>query len=192
VSRVSCIEHPARSRFVALRPHYVGMCDGNPCAALLLATFEHWTNVRLTAIETGAKRDRWVHRSVAELRADLCLSYGRASISAALEQLRELGLIERRRNPRVGYDRTWQYRLCVAEVRRRIPLNSQSPESDNGNAESEQTIARDRASDTGEPLGQPPEDSAHRVGVDVGLVGVGEWSPNELGLPPMRPIEVDA
>jgi len=45
--RESCIQHPANLAFLAIRPDYLGICDGDHCMAALLSVFEHWHNIKL-------------------------------------------------------------------------------------------------------------------------------------------------
>jgi hypothetical protein len=130
VSRVSCIEHPARDPFVLLRQTYMQLVDDDAAAAMLLSAFEQWTNSRLNnAEERGG--DLWIFRTIDQLIADdLCGAFGRDRVGKGLQRLIDAGYIERRRNPVKGWDRTWQYRLDIVAVQSAVDgLNSQSLES---------------------------------------------------------------
>lgn len=136
MTRVSCIEHPAREPFALLRRDYMELVDGNTAAAMLLSVFEHWTNSRLnTAEERGG--DLWIFRTIEELiAADLCGAFGRDRVSKALNTLIELGYVERRRNPEKGWDRTWQYLLAIEAVQAAVDgLNKQSRKAEFASSE---------------------------------------------------------
>lgn len=109
--RGSFVPHPPASNYTYLREHYVQACGGNACAALMLSVFEGWTIHRLRNHELDGT-DLWIYRSVKDLaEQDLCAAFGKDAVKAALDRLLDLGLLERRRNPKVAWDRTWQYRL---------------------------------------------------------------------------------
>jgi hypothetical protein len=157
VGRVSCIEHPARSRFVQLRDSYMELCDGDACAALLLADFVGWTDHRLSGQEERGG-DVWIYRSREELRDDLCGAFGLGKIDAALELLMERGFLKRRRNPKLGWDRKWQYLLNVPAVQRAINRLRMHPSiSEDGASRSDDGLSDFPASMLGNPTSNTQE-----------------------------------
>lgn len=94
-----------------LRRDYMVLTE-DACAALLLQVFEEWTNWKLKQDDPRKRRDEWIWQSVKDLsKTDLCEAFGKHRVTKALERLKELGFVERRPNPDVGFDRTYQYRL---------------------------------------------------------------------------------
>lgn len=157
-----CINHPDGTRdprgwFQPLRRAYVEMCDGNACAALLLANFEHWTNLRA---ERG--QDGWVYRSRDELRSDLFRAYGHAAIDKALCLLVDRGFIERRNNPKVGFDRKFQYQLGTEAIQAAIDSAGQTRIPDDGSLAFLDCILEEQRSNTEEPREEPKEEEGLR------------------------------
>jgi hypothetical protein len=149
VSRVSCIEHPARDPFVLLRQTYMQLVDDDAAAAMLLSAFEQWTNSRLNnAEERGG--DLWIFRTIDQLIADdLCGAFGRDRVGKGLQRLIDAGYIERRRNPVKGWDRTWQYRLDIVAVQSAVDgLFMQSPISADASSETRPSNSGDPTSNT--------------------------------------------
>lgn len=161
MSRVSCIEHRARSPFVMLRRDYMALCDNDACAAMLVSVFEHWTNTRLNSKEERGG-DIWIYRSREQLRdQDLCGAFGLERIDKALLDLRVVGLLTRRNNPDAGWDRKWQYLLSVPAVQRAINrLNTHSLESEDGALESEDASSESPASILGKPSSNTEDSQA--------------------------------
>jgi len=159
---MGCIEHPdpkrdPLGRWVPLRPAYVEMCEGNACAALLLADFEFWTNHRK---EHGL--DGWVYRTREQLRSDLWNAFGSTAIDSALKLLRGNGFLQRRRNPerRRGYDKTYQYRLLTEAIQDRIGLITHSSESEDRFWDFLDSNVGNPTSNTEEPIEEPQVDKA--------------------------------
>jgi hypothetical protein len=165
MGRVSCIVHPAESRWAELRSDFVALCEGDHCAAMILSVFESWTNTRIKhrdqaiAINELARShdeqatqttDNWVYRTEKQLKeSDLMGLFGEKAISAGLKYLTDHSLIVRRvnQNPRYKYDRTLQYRLESRNINRILaksdPQNCGAPQNC-GNG-----IPQNRGMDTG-------------------------------------------
>ena len=152
--------------FAMLRRDYMVICE-DACAALLLQVFEEWTNSKLKNAE-DLPGTTWVYRTIEELaRIDLCGAFGRDRVSGALSLLLELGLIERRRNPdpKYGYDRTYQYRLCRWRLQALVDqvgcaidrLESQSRKSDDGKRRHDYRTSEIRLSMSGNPTSNTSE-----------------------------------
>ncbi len=96
-----------------IRRDYVRLMDGDQCAAALLSVFEHWTNVKLKMIRQGkiGIDQFWIWRGIPDLHEDMFELFNEHKIRGALETLRERKYLYRRRNPRHGWDRRWQYRI---------------------------------------------------------------------------------
>ena len=132
-----------------LRRDYMGVCGGDACAAMLLAVFEGWTQTRLK----GFGADGWIYRSRGELRADTLGAFGYERLDAALEKLRGWEFIDRRHNPKAGWDRKWQYRLNIERVQQAINgLNSHSRKFEYASSENRDSILRNPRSNTEDSL----------------------------------------
>ncbi len=96
---------------IVIDPALVEICEGDPCAAAILALFARWAK---------AKRDGWIYKKQHELQADLMGMFGKNKVAEALKKLAEdWGYLRRRNNPFNGQDRTYQYqydRHTVEEV----------------------------------------------------------------------------
>ncbi len=122
ITRDSCIKHPEQQRFVAIRRHYVEICDGDTCAAAILGWLENWTNSLLRS-----DKDPWIYRKQADLKSDLYNLFPDYAITAALKILRAKGYLETRRALYNKRDRTLEYRLLPEAVQR--DLNNWRPET---------------------------------------------------------------
>ncbi len=85
---------------------------GNHCAAKILSIFEFWTN----KLKQMGKVREWIYKSIARLQEELMGEHGINTIRNAVSILAEKGFIEKRHNPHIKYDRTYQYRLNVEKV----------------------------------------------------------------------------
>jgi len=116
-----------------IRDEFLAITFGNHCAAAILADMEYWTNWKLDDIERKLKRmldvgadtatlerEPWLYKSAKMFSEDLLYLYKEDTILKALKQLRERGYILRRRNPRYGWDRTYQYKLEITRVQEAI------------------------------------------------------------------------
>lgn len=99
-------------RFIPLRPEFGRICDGNACAALLLAVFD-W---RAAQLDNRLTDDPWFRATLTWLEDWLGGCYGRSAIRSALTLLEEKGYIERKQDPARKLDRGTHFRLngpCV-------------------------------------------------------------------------------
>ncbi|MEO8965575.1 MAG: hypothetical protein ABI370_12995, partial [Gammaproteobacteria bacterium] len=114
----SCIRHPENNRYIQLHEWQVTFCEGNHCAALLLAFLSAWHNWKL-------KNDHYYHRAndIAEMHGDGrphnqnaylffsmdeliegCMDfYGKKAVNAALDFLVSLSVISIHKNPNKRY-----------------------------------------------------------------------------------------
>jgi hypothetical protein len=136
----SLLRRGPTDRFVALRPHLVELCDGSPCAGMLLALFDFHSAARLTEIERRAEHNEpelpdglWLTASVAWLGRELYGAFGKAAIRSALDLLTEKRYLQTRPNPGRKFERSTQYILDVERVNAAIDrfLQTDEPESDN-------------------------------------------------------------
>lgn len=125
------IQHRRHEECVLLRADYLALCQGDRCAALLLALSEHWSNVRqgmMVKEQARAERARqrgqtpkpsngpYFYKTYADFGDDLLGLYGETAISESLGKLVAWGFVLRRRNPHYRRDRTYQYTLDYAKV----------------------------------------------------------------------------
>jgi hypothetical protein len=123
------------SLYSLLRLDYLIICQGNYCAAKLLALFEAWTESRIDNVEQAevhnkaaakegktAEQDtgRWLYNSVANLKVRLLGEHGDKAIAAALKHLEDLGFLQTRFNPKYKWDRTKQYLFCTGVIQAAI------------------------------------------------------------------------
>lgn len=127
MTKTKCITHPPRQSLVIIREDYLAICDGNHCAAAILNIFEYWTDNKLDNCEQAAienaiategnaplvNADLWIYKSIPELKAELLGLFGDSKISAALDVIKDLGILESRNNPKYGWDRTLQYQFNI-------------------------------------------------------------------------------
>lgn len=125
--RTSCVWHPTNARLLMVREEFIRLCDGDHCAASLLAIFEYWHNVRLRQIEQEHVRhaydpnyspnvEIWVYKSVEDLAVDLLGLYGERKVRDSLAFLVSRQYVQTRPNPKNTYDRTKQYQLLPERV----------------------------------------------------------------------------
>lgn len=138
--KTSCISHEKRATMVIVREDYLQITNGNHCAAALLNYFEHWTNNKLDNEEQKAAEqeiaskggitledtDLWIFASAEKISVDMLDLYSATKIRAALEWLVDVGFIQRRNNPKYGWDRTWQYLLDTEFVQLAISVSDNS------------------------------------------------------------------
>ncbi|HEY9597453.1 MAG TPA: hypothetical protein V6D33_07255 [Cyanophyceae cyanobacterium] len=134
MSRNSCIVHPAESKYVRRRDDYVGICDGNTCAAELLDLFEYWTNCKLErqrevlAFNEAASRlqqptislpNLWLYERIQDLKAALIEGFAETSIKKSLKLLKDKGFLEDKPSP-TKFDNTRMYLFRISEVQSAI------------------------------------------------------------------------
>lgn len=122
--RHSVIGQAGGSRFVPLRPDFALICDGNPCAALLLAVFDY----RAAQDANEFTQTPWVRATVPWLSGWLADTFGERAIKTGLELLVERGFVERRQ--RDGLDRAYEYRVSLHAVNRRLGGERMSVDQD--------------------------------------------------------------
>ena len=124
----SCIRHPENTRYIQLFDWQVAFCQGNHCAALLLAYFIAWHDWK-------CKHDQYYRRSndIAEVHGDGrlhnenaylffsteeliegCMGlYGKKAVTDSIESLVKLAVISvhKNPNPRYYFDRTKYFKF---------------------------------------------------------------------------------
>ena len=134
--KTSCLSHPPRNRLVLFREDFLAICEGNHCAAAILAVIEYWTNWKLDSIakklqqaeEAGygpeaVETEPWIYKTIESFMEDLLNLFGRNKIQASLIYLVQKQYLKRRHNPRVGFDRTHQYLLNLELVQKELDKN---------------------------------------------------------------------
>lgn len=131
--KTSCLSHPPRARLVMIREEFLAITDGHHCAAALLAVLEYWTNWKLDHIarqvedfhelgkDTGLiEREPWIYKNNQSFQDDLMGLFGRNKVLDGLAKLIDVGFVKRRKNPGMGWDRTYQYMLDTEKVQQAI------------------------------------------------------------------------
>jgi len=103
---------------------------GNYKAALILQQFMYWTDkvgrkrysdwkreesTRKLGENTGLEGG-WIYKSSIELSDELMLGVSPTTIRKYIKQLIKQGYIIERENPKLGFDRTKQYRVMLIEI----------------------------------------------------------------------------
>jgi hypothetical protein len=99
--------------FVVLRASYMYICKGRFDAATVLSVMDYWTNIKL---KTNTHEEPWIYKTVKELVDDTNHALSRRTVESGLQYLVDNDLLLRRRNPRLRFDRTYQYMLNVPKV----------------------------------------------------------------------------
>jgi len=143
--KTSCIRHPESSRYIQPHDWHVAFCQGNHCAALLLAFFIAWHDWKL-------KNDQYYRRAndIAEMHGDgrphsesaylfftveeliegILGFYGKKAVNEALEFLRSIGVISinQNPNPRYHFDKTKYFiffpDVCREWIAKNYPLKT--------------------------------------------------------------------
>ena len=141
--RQAVINWTSKQRLVVVREEAVQICDGDHCAAMLLAVFEYWHNIKMEMVpkadhmnklarqvgETGTNDTSLLQgHTEKELSENLLGIYGVKSIRAALAFLLSKKFISRQKNPnpRYGFDRTHYFLLNIPRINLKIKeLNSE-------------------------------------------------------------------
>ncbi len=128
--KTSCLTHPANQRLVLLKEDFLNLHDQDLSAAIVLAIFEHWTNVLINSSEQtqqhNARRRKkgleefetelWIYKSHDDLISDSLGLLKRHQIKAGLKKNIEKGFLKKRNNPRYSWDRTLQYKVNIQKV----------------------------------------------------------------------------
>jgi len=109
-----------RSPLVILRRIYLEITH-NHCAAKLIEYFKHWRDWKLKV-----HRTEWVYMPLKRIHEDLMGEHSLHVIRAARDLLVRLGILEMRRNPGNGQDKTWQYRLNWKVLQQRLAEHCKS------------------------------------------------------------------
>lgn len=122
----SVIEHRANYHFLKVEEDYLAICSygvqSPHCKALILATLEHWMNVK-----RDTDQGDFIYLTIPEWIEQTYEFYARNVISDSLKELLDEQLIERRSIKRFDQD-TFEYRLNIEEVQKRIrALPEKSP-----------------------------------------------------------------
>lgn len=131
--KTSCLSHPPRAKIVLIREEFLTITGGHHCAAALLAVMEYWTNWKLDHIarqveefrELGKdtaliEREPWIYKNNQSFQEDLMGLFGRNKVLGGLARLMEAHYLKRRKNPGLGWDRTYQYLLDIEKVQQAI------------------------------------------------------------------------
>ncbi|MEN8905404.1 MAG: winged helix-turn-helix domain-containing protein, partial [Clostridiales bacterium] len=62
----------------------------------------------------------WIYKSYDELKEELMLTESLKTISRHVNKLVDLGFLDRRRNPKIRYDRTYQYRVDLLTIKNKL------------------------------------------------------------------------
>jgi hypothetical protein len=118
----SCIAHPEREPLVIIRKWQVEFCDGNQCAAAVMAYFEYWHNWKLDSDEYNKKsndvselhgdtrslaEDIYQFHSMQEISDGILNLYGVKAIAEAIKllELKKVIKTQGNPNPRYFYDK---------------------------------------------------------------------------------------
>jgi len=132
--KTSCIQHRENSPLVILHADYLDICDNDIAAAIILRIIEHWTNVKLNQQKQIDKENEirkangeplleynlWVYKTRDDFIEDSLGLLKMHDVKRGLKLLFDKGFIERRRNPRYGWDRTPQYSLNIDNIHAHI------------------------------------------------------------------------
>jgi len=136
----SCIRYPENTRYIQLHEWQIAFCEGNHCAALLLAFFIGWHEWKIKhdayykrfnniAEMHGDGRpnseDAYLFFTVQELVDGLMGLYGAKAINSALDILVSLNVISihANPNPRYHFDKTKYFKLFPQVCNRWIAEN---------------------------------------------------------------------
>lgn len=115
-----------RARRVCIKEEFVEICQGDFLKALILDKMIDWIdtlalakeyieaeNVRLREAlkqTISFTQDGWIYKTEAGLKKELMLNISERTIKRAIDELVELGFLEKRTNPERPYERALQYR----------------------------------------------------------------------------------
>lgn len=119
------------SKIIILRRDYLEIVKNNFCAAKLISYFENWRRWKMQV-----QRTEWIYQPLRKIYQDLMCEHSIHKIRDALARLIDLGILERRENPRNKQDKTYQYRLAVEKLS--SLLESWSVRTDNSKVNVEQ------------------------------------------------------
>ena len=140
----SCISHPPQQALIVLRKWQVDFCNGNHCAAMLLANFEYWHNIKCDMLKLNRHDESPLfHKKLEEIKENLLGMYSDNTINKGIKLLESLGVISIHKNPdpRYSFDRTRYFKfypnICQAwidgryqQVTNQVTQNKSSDECD--------------------------------------------------------------
>ena len=109
------IQHPSKVPLIVIRNDYIAICEDSPsahCAGTILGVIEYWT----THLQKSAHHSSplpWIYKSQQSLKEDVLGLFGLNTIHKSLQWLVDRGFLNRRRNPKNRWDKTWQYQLAA-------------------------------------------------------------------------------
>lgn len=138
MARSNPIAHVPNQKIVIIREDYLAICEGDHCKAAILNVFEYWHSVKLANAAQAETENKiaqagdapevdaslWIWKSVNELGEELLGLFGETKIGKSLLWMCEKKFLEKRRNPKYGWDRTLQYAFQPENVQK--ALNSLS------------------------------------------------------------------
>jgi hypothetical protein len=109
---------------------------GNVITALILNQMIYWSE-RITDFDKFIEEEKerfsnegkdikidlqegWIYKSYQELKDELMLTDSLKTISRHLKKLVDLGFLDRRRNPKIFYDRKYQYRVNLLVIKNKL------------------------------------------------------------------------
>jgi hypothetical protein len=114
---------------VILRREYLEITE-NFCAAKLIEYFQHWTKWKLEN-----QRTPWIYQPLKRIYADLMGEHSLHVVRRAIALLESLGILQRRKNPGNGQDKTWQYKLNLDVLNKLLEHGKLRNESSRFNGE---------------------------------------------------------
>lgn len=128
MSYSSCIRHPGNSRYIQVHEWQILFCEGNHCAALLLAFFIGWHQWKLKHDEYYRKfndiaemhgdgrphnEEAYLFFSMEQFVAGCLGFYGKKAINEALDLLESLNVLSIHKNPnkRYHFDKTKYFKF---------------------------------------------------------------------------------
>lgn len=146
----SCIRHPEKTRYIQVYDWQIQFCQGNHCAALLLAFFINWHDWKLRHDQYYKRvndiaeihgdgrlhsEDAYLFFSTEELITGCMGFYGKQAVNTGIDLLASLGVItiHKNPNPRYHFDKTRYFKLYPTVCNRWIA--DSYPLDDEGNVE---------------------------------------------------------
>jgi hypothetical protein len=118
----SIIEHRANYYFLKIEEDYISMFFESDkhrhCKAALLSIIEQWMNAKRT--DTSKEDDLYVYMSYPQFVKRMFNLYGRNTVIACLDELVRASLLLRRPYTDAFNQDTFEYRLNIPEVQRRL------------------------------------------------------------------------
>ena len=129
--RESCIEHPKRSRYFAIREDFLNLFEQDYCAAAVVAVLEFRTNLELRdTADEDPDRTVWLNISLADLTSAMLGLYSIRSIRSAVGYLAHHKVIQTKEQARIGDLKEYllQYPLLNQSIKSRSSFSHVSYE----------------------------------------------------------------